>query len=146
MDFYISTYIKYKEHIYFQRKYINAFVFLFNFSLYFRLCLHIKPNINNNLLLISWKKINYQNRKKSFSLDICTGSIFQTSLKNLLTAFGNWYNHRKKPTNTMDKLTRLFDRSSSNSDRSVQFLNVLNNDTEWNNGFQVCIQRPFNLN
>jgi len=37
----------------------------------------------------------------------------------------------------MDKVTALFDRSSSNSDRSVQFLNVLNNDTEWNNEIQV---------
>ena len=46
----------------------------------------------------------------------------------------------------MDKCPALFDRSSSNSDRSVQFLNVINNDTEWNNRFQVCIQRPFNLN
>ena len=46
----------------------------------------------------------------------------------------------------MDKVTALFDRLSSNSDRSVQFLNVLNNDTEWNNEFKVkycAIKRNF---
>jgi hypothetical protein len=48
------------------------------------------------------------------------------SLKFLMTAFGNWYNHRKKLINTMDKVTTLFDRSSSNSDRSMRFINVLN--------------------
>ncbi len=71
------------------------------------------------------------------------------SLRNFLTAFGNWYNHRRKQTNTMEKVTALFDRSSSNSDRSVQFLNVINNDTEWNNEIQVkycALKRPFNLN
>jgi hypothetical protein len=49
----------------------------------------------------------------------------------------------------MDKITALFDRSSSNSDRSVQFLNVLNNDTVWYNEVQVkycALKRPFNLN
>ena len=46
----------------------------------------------------------------------------------------------------MDKVTAWFDRLSSNSDRSVEFLNVLKNDTEWNNEFKVkycAIKRNF---